>query len=74
MFLKAGQFYTLSLVKAGNEAHLCFRHAEEDETKLGCLGKGMGLRKYLESENAGREMKILETRRRDTVGEASLLK
>lgn len=34
----------------------------------------MGLRKYLESENAGREMKILETRRRDTVGEASLLK
>lgn len=53
---------------------MCFRHAEEDETKLGCLGKGMGLRKYLESENAGREMKILETRRRDTVGEASLLK
>lgn len=48
--------------------------AVDDGTKLGCLGKGMGLRKYLESENTGREMKILETRRRDTVGEASLLK
>lgn len=65
--------YTLSPKEGGNKADLCSRHAEENERKLGCPWKDKGLGKCLESGDAEGEMEIPETRKRDVVGERSLL-